>query len=138
MELETDHLTSRILFLKASSYKCQFYPKVCASSRLISQVQVMTGQNINKKYLMCQIPIKMLKQLFPNSSLQNWKISASCFRVFPLLVTMMQKSNSIHYKICSNRFSPDTLNQKYRSSHRRCSWKRCSWKVRKIHRTSGK
>ena len=45
MELEMDCLTSRILLRKGCSYKCQFCTKVCASSRLVSQ-----------------IPIKMLKQ----------------------------------------------------------------------------
>ena len=32
------------------------------SSILVSQVHMMAGQNVKKKYLMCQIPIKMLKQ----------------------------------------------------------------------------
>ena len=42
------------------------------SSRLVSQVDMMAGQNVKKKYLMCQIPIKMLKQhATPNSSLHN-------------------------------------------------------------------
>ena len=70
-----DYLTSRILLKKACSCKCQFYSKVCASSRLLPQAQVMAGQKIKKKCLMCQIPIKMLKQHgTPNSSLQNIKI----------------------------------------------------------------
>ena len=40
---------------------------------LSSSYDVMAGQNIiKKKYLMCQIPIKMLKQhTIPNSSLHN-------------------------------------------------------------------
>ena len=39
---------------------------------------MMAGQNIKKKYLMCQIPIKMLKQHeIANSSLQNLKIYSS-------------------------------------------------------------
>ena len=43
------------------------------SSRLVSQVQ-----NVKKKYLMCQIPIKMLKQeATPNSTLHNLKIYLS-------------------------------------------------------------
>ena len=29
---------------------------------LVSQVHMMAGKNVKKKYLMCQIPIKMLKQ----------------------------------------------------------------------------
>ena len=38
----------------------------------------MAGQNINKKYLICQIPIKILKQYaIPNSSLQNLNIFSS-------------------------------------------------------------
>ena len=42
------------------------------SSRLVSQVRMMAGQNVKKKYLMCQIPIKMLKQHATlNSSLHN-------------------------------------------------------------------
>ena len=45
------------------------------SSMLVSQVHMMAGQNVKKKYLMCQIPIKMLKQhAIPNSSLHNLKI----------------------------------------------------------------
>ena len=48
------------------------------SSRLVSQVYMMAGQNIKKKYLMCQIPIKMLKQhAIPNSSIHNLKIYSS-------------------------------------------------------------
>ena len=78
MELEKDCLTSRILLQKVCSYKCQFCTKVCASSRLVSQVHMIAGQNIKKKYLMCQIPIKMLKQhAIPNSSLHNLKIYSS-------------------------------------------------------------
>ena len=73
-----DCLTSRILLQKVCSYKCQFCTKVCASSRLVSQVHMIAGQNIKKKYLMCQIPIKMLKQhAIPNSSLHNLKIYSS-------------------------------------------------------------
>ena len=78
MELGIDCLTPRILLQKVCSYKCQFCTKVSASSRLVSQVHMMTGQNIKKKYLMCQIPIKMLKQhAIPNSSLHNLKIYSS-------------------------------------------------------------
>ena len=48
------------------------------SSRLVSQVHMMVGQNVKKKYLMCQIPIKMLKQhATSNSSLHNLKIYSS-------------------------------------------------------------
>ena len=44
----------------------------------LSQVHMMAGQNVKKKYLMCQIPIKMLKQeATPNSSLHNLKIYLS-------------------------------------------------------------
>ena len=44
---------------------------------LSSQVHEMAGQNV-KKYLMRQIPIKMLKQhKIPNSSLQNLNIYSS-------------------------------------------------------------
>ena len=42
---------------------------------LVSQVHMMAGKNVKKKYLMCQIPIKMLKkEATPNSSLHNLKI----------------------------------------------------------------
>ena len=46
---------------------------------LVSQVHhMMAGQNVKKKYLLCQIPIKMLKQkATPNSSLHNFKIYLS-------------------------------------------------------------
>ena len=49
--------------------------QVCGSSRLVSQVHLMARQNIKKKYLVCQISIKMMKQhTIPNSSLHNLKI----------------------------------------------------------------
>ena len=42
------------------------------SSMLVSQVHMMARQDVKKKYLMCQIPIKMLKQeATPSSSLHN-------------------------------------------------------------------
>ena len=45
------------------------------SSMLVSQVHMMAGQNVKKKYLLCQIPIQMLKQeATPNSSLHILKI----------------------------------------------------------------
>ena len=45
-------------------------------SMLVSQVHLMAGQNVKKKYLTCQVPIKMLKQeATPNSGLHNLKIS---------------------------------------------------------------
>ena len=48
------------------------------SSRLVSQVHMMAGKNVKKKYLMCLIPIKILKQhATPNSSLHNLKIYSS-------------------------------------------------------------
>ena len=48
------------------------------SSVLVSQIYMMAGQNVKKKYLMCHIPIKMLKQeATPNSSLHNLKIYLS-------------------------------------------------------------
>ena len=48
------------------------------SSRLVSQFHMMAGQNVKKKYPMCQIPIKLLKQeATPNLRLHNLKISLS-------------------------------------------------------------
>ena len=48
------------------------------SSSLVYQFHMMAGKNAKKKYLMCQIPIKMLKQhATPNSSLHNLKIYSS-------------------------------------------------------------
>ena len=48
------------------------------SSMLVSQVHMMAGQNVMKRYLMCKIPIKMLKQeATPNSSLHNLNIYLS-------------------------------------------------------------
>ena len=78
MKLEMGCLTSVILLKKSSSYKCQLCTKLCAPSRMVSQVSVMAGQNIKKKYLKCHIPVKMLKQnAIHNSSLQNLKIYLS-------------------------------------------------------------
>ena len=97
MELEIDCLTSRILLQKASNYKCQFCTKICASSRLVSQIPMITGHNIKKKYLMCQIPIKMLKQhAIPNSSLQNLKIYSSkgCRKTSQRSIVYMSVANT--------------------------------------------
>ena len=48
------------------------------SSMPVSQVHMMAGQNVKKKYLMCQIPIKMLEQeATPNSILHNLKVYLS-------------------------------------------------------------
>ena len=82
MELEMDGLTLRKL--------CRNFAATNVSSAptfehfpfmLVSQVHMMAGGNVKKKYLMCQIPIKMLKQeATPNSCLHNLKIylSKSC------------------------------------------------------------
>ena len=51
------------------------------SPMLVSQVHMVAGQNLKKKYLMCQIPIKMLTQeATSNSSLHNLKnyLSKGC------------------------------------------------------------
>ena len=51
---------------------------ICHSSMLVSQVHMMAEQNVKKKYLTCQIPIKILKQeTIPNSSLHNLQIYLS-------------------------------------------------------------
>ena len=56
---------------KVCSCKCQFYTKICAWSRLVSQFHVIAG----KKYLMCPMTIKMLMQhVIANSNLHNLKI----------------------------------------------------------------
>ena len=82
------NLTSRALLQKASSYKCQFSTKVSASSRLVSQVYMMAGQNIKKKYLMCLISIKILKQHGKPNSIDIWN-----------------KENQKLYHTCSNKYS---------------------------------
>ena len=74
-KLEMDCLTSRIFLQNVCSYKYRFCSKVRASSRLVSQVHMIAGRNTKKKYLMCQIPIKMLTQhAIQDSSLHNLKI----------------------------------------------------------------
>ena len=68
-------LISRILQQKDSSYKWQFYTKVCASPSLVTISKDMSERNIKVKNLMCQIFIQMLKyHVIPKSSYQNWKI----------------------------------------------------------------
>ena len=48
------------------------------SSRLLSQIHMIAGQNVKKENLMCQIPIKMLKQhATTNSNTHNLKIYSS-------------------------------------------------------------
>ena len=52
--------------------------RIFQTSMLVSQVHMMAGQIVKKKYLMCQIPIKILKQeATPKSRLQNLKIYLS-------------------------------------------------------------
>ena len=78
--LQMDCLKSRRLLQKIYGCKCQFCTKVSNEhlQRLVSQVHKMAGQNIKEKYLMCQIPIKMLKQYAtPNSSSHNLRIYSS-------------------------------------------------------------
>ena len=54
------------------------HQSMCFFRVLVSQVQMIVGQNIKKKHLMCQIPIKILTQhVIPNSSLHNLKIYLS-------------------------------------------------------------
>ena len=65
-------LTSRILQQKDSSYKWQFYTKVCASLSLVTISKDMSERNIKVKNLMCQIFIQILKyHVIPKSSYQN-------------------------------------------------------------------
>ena len=71
-------------FAESLQYKCQQMSvlhqimSIFQSSRLVSQFHMMAGQNVKKKYLICQIPIKMLKQHeIPNSSLHNLTIYSS-------------------------------------------------------------
>ena len=49
------------------------------SSRLVFQFDMMAGQNVKKKYPMCQILIKLLKQeATPKSGLQKISLSKGC------------------------------------------------------------
>ena len=74
MELKVNLHTSRILFPKDSSYKCQFYTKVCALSRLVSKI-----------WARCKdVPTKMLKHdARLKFELQNLKlVSAIFYQIF--------------------------------------------------------
>ena len=72
MELEMDCLTSRRLLQKFVATNVSSAPKYNHLSRLVSQVHMMAGQYVKKKYRMCQISIKMLKQhATTNSSLHQ-------------------------------------------------------------------
>ena len=74
---ETGNGLSNIKDAFAESLQLQIsvlHQSVCISS----QVHMMAGQNMKKKYLMCQILIKILKQqAIPNSSLHNFKTYSS-------------------------------------------------------------
>ena len=70
---------------------------------------MMAGQNIKKKYLMCQISIKMLKQHgIPNSSLYNLKIYSSrgCRKIVQRLIICMCLANTaiLNIQIFSRRY----------------------------------
>ena len=67
-----DYLTSRRLCRKFTATNVSSAPKYVILPRLVSQVHMMAGQNVKTKYLIYQIPIKMLKQrATPNSSLHT-------------------------------------------------------------------
>ena len=103
-----DYLTLRILLQKACSCKFQFCTNVCASSILVFQVHMMVGQNIKKKYQMCQIHIKILKQhAIPNSSSDNVKIYSSkgCRKTSQRWIICMQANTAIvNLRIFSGRY----------------------------------
>ena len=61
MELGMICLTSKILLQNVCSYKCQFCAKVCGSSKAGLSSSYDGWAKYKEKYLMCQIPIKMLK-----------------------------------------------------------------------------
>ena len=62
LKLEMDHLMSWILSQKGSSNKYQFFTKLYEPTWMVCQVQDTSRKNIEIKYLMCQIPIKILKR----------------------------------------------------------------------------
>ena len=64
---------AEILRLQMSVLPQRMSMSIFQSSRLVSQDHMMIEQNVKIKYLMFQIPIKMLKQLeTTNSSLHNF------------------------------------------------------------------
>ena len=78
-----------------------------ASSRLVSQVHMIAWENRKKKYLMCQIPIKMLKQhTIPNSNLQNLKIYSSkgCRKTSQRWIMYAAKTAILRLRIFSRRY----------------------------------
>ena len=79
MELEMDCLILRKLLQKFAATNVSSAPTFeHFPIMLVSQLHMMAGKNVKKKYLMCQIPIKVLKQeATPNSSLHNLKIYLS-------------------------------------------------------------
>ena len=78
MELEIDCLTSRIFCRRFAATNVSSAPKYKHLPRLLSQVHMKARQNVKKKYLMYQNPIKMLKQhATPNSSLHDLNIYSS-------------------------------------------------------------
>ena len=97
-----DCLTSRILLQKVCSYKRQFCTKA-------SQVYMMAVQKCKKKYLMHQIPIKMLKKHgIPNSSLHNLKIYSSkgCRKTSQrwIICTYLTRTAILNIRIFSRRY----------------------------------
>ena len=77
------------------------------SSRLVCKVHMMAVQNIKKKYLMCQIPIKMLKQhAMPNSSLHNLKIYSSkgCIKTTYHIQRWIANTAILNVQIFSKRY----------------------------------
>ena len=64
----------------------------------------MPGQNIKKKYLKCQLPIKMLKQhAIPNSGLPNLKIYSSkwCRKTSQRWIMYVAKTSILELRIFS-------------------------------------
>ena len=107
MELEMDCLTPGILLQNVCSYKFSSAPKYVHLQRLVSQVHMMAGENIKKKYLMCQISIKMLKQhAMPNSSLHNLKIYSSkgCIKTTYHIQRWIANTAILNVQIFSKRY----------------------------------
>ena len=107
MELEMDCLTFKETLAESLLEQMSVLHQsmsIFQSSRLVSQFHMMAGQNVKKKYLMRQIPIKMLKQhATPNSSLHNLKIySSKGYRKTSqrwIYVACSSKNSNFHQKI---------------------------------------
>ena len=116
MELEIDCLTSRKFLQKVSSYKCQFYTKICvtfktglssSSDGCVKYKEKVTGSNQNRE-TPCNMKLKFTepKNLLIKRLQTNYNISRKLLRPRQFLEKLMK---ILEDPFCRNKSGPFSL-----------------------------